>query len=163
MKITHIFILNFLSFYWFFFNSLQILCQNSFYEDTGHFGRHAKLVISFTNKQRSIGNCYLCFMLSSLKKTLSLILSLPVYFYRYAISPLLRPSCRHVPSCSQYALDSLRIHGPVTGLMLATNRILRCRPGGTHGYDPVPRILIKRYRPFYSFFFRCPSCNRLKR
>ncbi len=50
-----------------------------------------------------------------LKTTAVKILSLPIYFYRYAISPLLRPSCRHVPSCSQYALDALRIHGPACG------------------------------------------------
>jgi putative membrane protein insertion efficiency factor len=96
-------------------------------------------------------------------KIVSFILSLPVYFYRYSISPYLRPSCRHTPSCSQYALDALKIHGPVTGLYLATNRILRCRPGGTHGYDPVPLIRIKRYRPFIMFFRRAKTENRLKR
>ncbi|MBK7479993.1 MAG: membrane protein insertion efficiency factor YidD [Bacteroidales bacterium] len=86
------------------------------------------------------------------------LLSLPVHFYRRAISPLLRPSCRHVPSCSQYALDALRIHGPLTGLLMATGRILRCRPGGTHGYDPVPRFRFKKYRPLSLY----RKCNRLK-
>ncbi len=62
----------------------------------------------------------------------------PVYFYKYAISPLTPASCRHIPSCSQYALEALKIHGPVKGIYLATRRILKCHPWGTHGYDPVP-------------------------
>ncbi len=87
------------------------------------------------------------------------ILSVPVWFYQYAMSPLLRPSCRHVPSCSQYALDALKIHGPLAGLIMATGRILRCRPGGTHGYDPVPRFRFKKYKPFRHY----KRCNRLAR
>jgi len=92
------------------------------------------------------------------RNILEVVLSLPVHFYRYAISPLLPPSCRHVPSCSQFALDALRIHGPFTGLLMGTGRILRCRPGGTHGYDPVPLIRFKKYKPwkFYG------HCNRLR-
>ncbi len=66
------------------------------------------------------------------------LLMIPVYFYKYAISPLTPASCRHIPSCSQYALEALKIHGPVKGLYLATRRILKCHPWGTHGYDPVP-------------------------
>ena len=62
----------------------------------------------------------------------------PVYFYKYAISPLTPASCRHIPSCSQYALEALKIHGPIKGIYLATRRILKCHPWGTHGYDPVP-------------------------
>ncbi len=94
-----------------------------------------------------------------LKKVLIILLSLPVWLYRYTISPLLRPSCRHVPSCSLYALDALKMHGPFRGLVMATNRILRCRPGGTHGYDPVPLFRFRRYKPFTRF----KSCNRLAR
>jgi putative membrane protein insertion efficiency factor len=103
-------------------------------------------------------NCYLCFMLKALNKILVTIFSLPVYFYKYAISPLLRPSCRHVPSCSQYTLDALKIYGPLTGSLLALNRILRCRPGGTHGYDPVPLFRFKKYTLFRHY----KKCNRLK-
>lgn len=66
------------------------------------------------------------------------LLLLPVYFYRAAISPLTPASCRHIPTCSQYAVEALKIHGPFKGLYLATNRILHCHPWGTHGYDPVP-------------------------
>lgn len=102
-------------------------------------------------------------MIKSINSIFSFLLSLPVLFYRYSISPFLRPSCRHVPSCSQYMLDALKLHGPVKGLLLGTGRILRCRPGGTHGYDPVPRFLFRRYLPVSEFFSRREKENRLKR
>lgn len=107
--------------------------------------------------------CYLCIMQKTPARIFAFVLSLPVHLYRYAISPYLRPACRHEPSCSQYALDALRIHGPLKGLWLATSRILRCRPGGTHGYDPVPLIWIKRYGFFKSIFRKVKTENRLKR
>ena len=50
-----------------------------------------------------------------------------------------RPSpCRHVPSCSTYAVEALELHGAARGGWLATKRLCRCQPWGTHGYDPVP-------------------------
>lgn len=70
-------------------------------------------------------------------------MSLPIHFYRYAISPLLPASCRHIPTCSEYSLQALKAHGIVKGTALAANRISRCHPWGTSGYDPVPRIIIK--------------------
>jgi putative membrane protein insertion efficiency factor len=70
-------------------------------------------------------------------------LSLPIYFYKYAISPLLPASCRHVPTCSEYSLQALTQHGPIKGSLLAANRISRCHPWGTSGYDPVPKFLVK--------------------
>jgi uncharacterized protein len=97
----------------------------------------------------------------TLNSILSFLLSLPVLFYKYSISPFLRPACRHVPSCSQYMLDALKLHGPLKGLTMGTNRILRCRPGGTHGYDPVPLFVFKRYRS--GGFLRWQKENRLKR
>ena len=71
-------------------------------------------------------------------KLLSWVLLIPVYFYKYAISPITPASCRHVPTCSQYALEAVKIHGPFKGFWLATKRIVKCHPWGTHGYDPVP-------------------------
>jgi putative component of membrane protein insertase Oxa1/YidC/SpoIIIJ protein YidD len=56
-------------------------------------------------------------------------------------------------------LEALKIHGPFTGFILGTNRILRCRPGGTHGFDPVPLFRFKRYRSFRQY----KRCERLKR
>ena len=70
------------------------------------------------------------------------ILSFPfivlIKFYQYVISPLKGPSCRFTPTCSAYAIEALKKHGPIKGLYLATRRILRCHPWGGSGYDPVP-------------------------
>lgn len=61
-----------------------------------------------------------------------------VRFYQNCISPFTPPSCRFTPTCSQYALESLRKYGPWKGLWLTIKRILRCNPWGGSGYDPVP-------------------------
>lgn len=67
------------------------------------------------------------------------LLSCPVKFYRACISPLLPPSCRFTPTCSQYALEALRVHGALKGTWLTIWRLLRCNPFNRHvGYDPVP-------------------------
>ncbi|MCK3683490.1 membrane protein insertion efficiency factor YidD [Maribellus sp. YY47] len=66
------------------------------------------------------------------------ILLVPVYIYKYAISPYTPASCRHVPTCSEYAVQAIKIHGPFRGFVLTVKRISRCHPWGTHGYDPVP-------------------------
>ncbi len=68
--------------------------------------------------------------------------SLPIHFYRYVISPITPASCRHYPSCSEYSLQALKQFGLIKGGALAANRISRCHPWGTHGYDPVPKIII---------------------
>lgn len=73
-----------------------------------------------------------------LSRTLAFVLILPIRFYQKCISPLTPPTCRFTPSCSQYAVEALRKHGPVKGLWLAVRRILRCHPWGGSGYDPVP-------------------------
>lgn len=61
-----------------------------------------------------------------------------IRFYQYCISPLTPPSCRYVPTCSQYALEALRRYGLWKGGWLALKRLLRCHPWGGSGYDPVP-------------------------
>lgn len=66
------------------------------------------------------------------------LLCLPIIFYRSCISPFTPPSCRFTPTCSQYALEALRKHGPIRGTWLAVKRICRCHPWGGSGYDPVP-------------------------
>ena len=62
----------------------------------------------------------------------------PIRFYQRFISPYTPPTCRFTPSCSQYAIEAIRKHGPFKGLALAVWRILRCNPWGGSGYDPVP-------------------------
>lgn len=66
------------------------------------------------------------------------VMCLPVKFYQGAISPMFPAACRYTPTCSQYAIEALRKHGPVKGTWLAIRRIMRCHPWGGHGYDPVP-------------------------
>jgi uncharacterized protein len=61
-----------------------------------------------------------------------------VYFYKYAISPITPASCRHVPTCSSYMIEAIKVHGPFKGTFLGLRRISKCHPWGTHGYDPVP-------------------------
>jgi putative membrane protein insertion efficiency factor len=58
--------------------------------------------------------------------------------YRKAISPLLGPRCRYIPTCSAYAIEALETHGAWQGSILAVKRIFRCHPWGGSGYDPVP-------------------------
>ena len=66
------------------------------------------------------------------------LLILPIRFYQKFISPLTPATCRFTPSCSHYAIQAIRKHGPFKGLALAVWRILRCNPWGGSGYDPVP-------------------------
>ena len=75
---------------------------------------------------------------------ISFIFWLLIRGYQLVISPWLPPSCRFEPSCSHYALDAVKRHGPLLGPALAVWRILRCNPFGGQGYDPVPRTLFAR-------------------
>ncbi len=73
------------------------------------------------------------------KKVLAAPFILLIKFYQVCISPLKGgPTCRFTPTCSQYALEAFRKHGPVKGFYLAARRLLRCHPWGGSGYDPVP-------------------------
>ncbi|MCL2160677.1 MAG: membrane protein insertion efficiency factor YidD [Betaproteobacteria bacterium] len=58
--------------------------------------------------------------------------------YQLGISPLLGPRCRFYPSCSDYALEALAVHGLFKGCRLMLTRILRCHPWHPGGLDPVP-------------------------
>lgn len=76
-------------------------------------------------------------------KFLLQLLSLPflalIKVYQWVISPILGPNkCRFTPTCSHYAAEALKKHGPFKGLWLAIKRISRCHPWGGQGYDPVP-------------------------
>jgi len=77
-------------------------------------------------------------ILSALRRVLIFLLIIPVKLYQYLISPMTGASCRYTPTCSSYAIEALKKHGPIKGLWLAVKRILSCHPWGGHGYDPVP-------------------------
>ncbi|MCA0932073.1 membrane protein insertion efficiency factor YidD [Lutimonas saemankumensis] len=61
-----------------------------------------------------------------------------IRFYQVAISPYTPASCRYSPTCSQYAVEALQVHGLFRGGWLAVKRIFSCHPWGGSGYDPVP-------------------------
>lgn len=58
--------------------------------------------------------------------------------YQLLISPLLGPRCRFTPSCSQYTMEAISLHGVIKGVWLGGKRLLKCHPLNHGGYDPVP-------------------------
>ena len=74
-----------------------------------------------------------------MQKIISKVLIFIVRIYQYTLSPFLGANCRYMPTCSTYAVEALKIHGPLKGTFLATKRILSCHPWGGSGFDPVPK------------------------
>ncbi len=70
------------------------------------------------------------------------LMILVVRAYQVVLSPLLPPSCRYTPSCSNYAIEALQKHGALRGGWLAAKRIARCHPFRPGGHDPVPEPII---------------------
>lgn len=68
------------------------------------------------------------------------LLKAPVHVYRWTLKPFVGWHCRHLPTCSDYALEAIDVNGAWRGFWLAASRVWRCRPYGSAGYDPVPRI-----------------------
>lgn len=66
-----------------------------------------------------------------------------VRFYKYFLSPIIRPSCRYMPTCSDYFIDCLLEYGFIKGSLKGFKRISTCHPikvlGGGQGYDPVKK------------------------
>ena len=63
-----------------------------------------------------------------------------IQVYRLALSPLLPPSCRYAPTCSEYCYDAIAEYGLLQGGWLGIKRIARCHPFHPGGADPVPEI-----------------------
>ena len=61
-----------------------------------------------------------------------------IKFYQITLSPLLGSNCRFQPTCSQYMIEAINLHGVLRGLSLGFKRISKCHPFGSKGYDPVP-------------------------
>ena len=78
-------------------------------------------------------------MLTALHRLLTAVVLLPVVVYRRVLSPLKRtPTCRYLPTCSEYAVEAVSSRGIIVGSGLAMWRVLRCNPLLRGGYDPVP-------------------------
>jgi len=71
-------------------------------------------------------------------KILNYLLIVPIKLYQILLSPLIGPSCRFTPTCSNYAIEAINKHGPFKGFWLAIKRISKCHPWGDSGHDPVP-------------------------
>jgi uncharacterized protein len=69
-----------------------------------------------------------------------LVLRLFVRAYQLLLSPVLPRACRYLPSCSDFALEAIAVHGPWRGAGLSACRLARCHPWGGSGYDPVPPL-----------------------
>ena len=65
-----------------------------------------------------------------------------IRFYQRAVSPLMGPCCRFMPTCSEYAVGAIEEFGALSGGWLSFKRILRCHPFGGQGYDPVPEACV---------------------
>ena len=61
-----------------------------------------------------------------------------IKFYQVTLSPLLGSNCRFQPTCSQYMIEAINLHGVLKGVNLGIKRISKCHPLGSKGYDPVP-------------------------
>lgn len=71
-----------------------------------------------------------------------------IRLYQQQISPFLgQGKCRFHPSCSQYGIEAIEVHGALKGSMMSIWRILRCNPWGKGGYDPVPPVKKKKESP----------------
>jgi putative membrane protein insertion efficiency factor len=57
--------------------------------------------------------------------------------YKKMVSPMFMPACRYVPTCSEYAMEAVDLHGVIRGTLMALGRVLRCHPFSPGGYDPV--------------------------
>jgi putative membrane protein insertion efficiency factor len=90
------------------------------------------------------------FLIRWIRGLFVMLLTLPIKLYQWFISPILPNTCRYQPTCSHYAIEALRIHGPWKGLIMGTRRILSCHPWGGHGYDPVPPKGTSLYTVFKS-------------
>lgn len=83
------------------------------------------------------------------KKAAAAVLKVPIIIYRYTLSPLIGQRCRHLPTCSQYALDAIDKNGAWRGFWLTISRIARCQPWGTSGFDPAPDIR-HEHQPYWA-------------
>ena len=73
------------------------------------------------------------------------LLKFPIHVYRWTLKPLIGMECRHLPTCSEYALEAIGKNGAWKGFWLMISRLSRCHPWGTSGYDPPPDLIAMRH------------------
>ena len=112
---------------------------------TGGLAEHSALKFLWNLNRRMPANRALFLDLAGLPRLAGRGL---VTVYRYTLSPLIGPRCRHLPSCSEYADEAIGRFGLWAGGWMAPARILRCHPWGTAGLDFVPAALPGRSRWF---------------
>ena len=78
-----------------------------------------------------------------LNKVIIFPLLIIIKAYQVIISPILGNNCRFLPTCSEYAVESLKAYGLIKGVFLTVKRIGKCHPWGSHGHDPLPSKIIE--------------------
>jgi len=78
-------------------------------------------------------------MKNKIKQIWYLIFITPIKIYQLFISPMLPNTCRHLPTCSDYTIEAINEYWVLKGIVKGLNRILRCNPLGSSGYDPVKK------------------------
>ena len=78
-------------------------------------------------------------MKNKIKQIWYLIFITPIKIYQLFISPMLPNTCRHLPICTDYTIEAINEYGVLKGIVKGLNRILRCNPLGSSGYDPVKK------------------------
>ena len=79
------------------------------------------------------------------RRAAAVMLKAPIHVYRMTLKAFVGYRCRHMPSCSEYALEAIDRNGPWRGFWLMLSRLSRCRPWGTSGYDPVPDVTARSH------------------
>jgi putative membrane protein insertion efficiency factor len=92
---------------------------------------------------RSLKSTTFTFEMEIIKRIFSFPIVVLVKIYQWIISPILPQSCRYTPTCSNYMLEALKVHGPLKGTYLGLKRISSCHPWGGSGHDPVPKKKIR--------------------
>jgi len=84
-------------------------------------------------------------MIPAVRRMAGTALKAPIHAYRHTLKPLIGGECRHLPTCSAYALDAIDRNGPWRGFWLGFSRVCRCHPWGSQGFDPAPDITRERH------------------
>ena len=81
----------------------------------------------------------------SLRQVARWLIKFPIHVYRYSLKAWFGWPCRHLPTCSEYALEAIDKNGATRGFWLMVSRLSRCHPWGSAGFDPVPDIRHESY------------------